>query len=69
MPRPRKSTLDRWLDEFADWGAEDQEAALDLCALINRQTKRRERKNGPEEKSMLSENEQTELELTTEARS
>ena len=42
MARPRKSTLDRWLDEFADWSPEDQEAALDLCALIHRQTKRRE---------------------------
>ena len=41
MARPRKSTLDRWLDEFSDWSAEDQEAALDLCALIHRQTKRR----------------------------
>ena len=41
MARPRKSTLDRWFDEFSDWSPEDQEAALDLCALIHRQTKRR----------------------------
>ena len=41
MPRPRKSTLDAFLDQFSDWSAEDQEAALDLCALIHRQTKRR----------------------------
>ena len=41
MARPRKSTLDRWLDEFSDWSVEDQEASLELCALIHRQTKRR----------------------------
>ena len=42
MRKPHKSTLDRWLDDFSDWNTDDQEKALDLCALIHRQTKRRE---------------------------
>ena len=41
MRKPHKSTLDRWLDDFSDWNTDDQEKALDLCALIHRQTKRR----------------------------
>jgi hypothetical protein len=51
MPRPRKSKMDEFLDIFADWSAEDQEAALDVAALLHRQTKRREsRENAPERK-------------------
>lgn len=42
MARPRKSTRDEWLDQFADWDAETQEAMLDTCQLLHRQTKRRE---------------------------
>lgn len=42
MARPRKSTLDGFLDTFADWNAEDQESALDSLEMIHRQTKRRE---------------------------
>ena len=41
MPKPHKSTYDKWLDTFADWSVEDQEASLDLCAHIHRQAKRR----------------------------
>jgi hypothetical protein len=49
MGRPRKSTLDALLDTFADWCAEDQEAALDSLAMIHRQTKRRESRSGKPE--------------------
>ena len=42
MPKPQKSTVDKWLDVFADWPAADQESALDTCALLHRQTVRRE---------------------------
>jgi hypothetical protein len=49
MPRPRKSTLDAWLDQFADWCAKDQEAALDVANLLHRQTKRRESRSGKPE--------------------
>ena len=48
MPKPHKSTLDKWLDTFADWSAEDQEASLELCVHIHRQTKRREPKPKPD---------------------
>ena len=34
--------MDAWLDQFSDWPAEEQESALDVAALIHRQTKRRE---------------------------
>lgn len=42
MARPRKSTKDEWLDQFADWDAETQEQMIDTCELLHRQTKRRE---------------------------
>lgn len=48
MARPRKSTRDEWLDTFADWDAEAQESALDLCELIHRQAKRRASKKTEE---------------------
>jgi hypothetical protein len=31
---------DEWIDVFADWDADAQEAALDLAGCIHRQTKR-----------------------------
>lgn len=45
MPKPQRSTLDKWLDTFGEWDADSQEAALDDCALLHRHTKRRERKD------------------------
>lgn len=40
MPKPQRSTLDRWLDQFADFDPDTQEKAIDTCALLHRQTKR-----------------------------
>jgi hypothetical protein len=40
MPKPQRSTLDKWLDNFADFDPDTQEKALDTCALLHRQTKR-----------------------------
>ena len=48
MARPRKSTKDEWLDQFADWDAETQEQMIDTCELLHRQTKRREGRRAPE---------------------
>ena len=42
MARPRKSTKDEWLDQFADWDTETQESLIDTCELLHRQAKRRE---------------------------
>jgi hypothetical protein len=42
VARPRKSTKDEWLDQFADWDTETQESLIDTCELLHRQTKRRE---------------------------
>jgi hypothetical protein len=54
MARPRKSTKDEWLDQFADWDAETQEQMIDTCELLHRQTKRREgRRPEPLPSSML----------------
>ena len=41
LPPSERATLDAWLDTFADWSVEDQEASLELCAHIHRQAKRR----------------------------
>lgn len=41
MPRPRKSTRDELLDQFADFPIDVQESLLDQFALIHRQAKRR----------------------------
>ncbi len=41
MARPRKSTRDEWIDTFADWDTDAQEAALDLAHCEHRQAKRR----------------------------
>ena len=60
MPRPRRSTLEAWLDQFSDWPAEEQESALDVAAMIHRQTKRRESRKTEAPY-------QTELERSTEA--
>jgi hypothetical protein len=48
MARPRKSTKDEWLDQFADWDTETQELLIDTCELLHRQAKRREGRKGPE---------------------
>lgn len=47
MARPRRSTQDEWLDEFADWPADVQEKMLDTCQTLHRQTKRRESRIEP----------------------
>jgi hypothetical protein len=41
MARPRKSTKDEWLDQFADFDADVQEGLIDTCEMIHRQAKRR----------------------------
>jgi hypothetical protein len=46
MARPRKSTKDEWLDQFADWDTETQESLIDTCELLHRQAKRREGRKG-----------------------
>ena len=48
MARPRKSTKDEWLDQFADWDTETQESLIDTCELLHRQAKRREGRRAPD---------------------
>lgn len=48
MPRPRKSTRDEFLDQFADFDLDTQESMIDLIELIHRQAKRRAKRE-PEE--------------------
>ena len=52
MARPRKSTKDEWLDQFADWDTETQESLIDTCELLHRQAKRREGRKGGETMQM-----------------
>tara|TARA_R110000868_G_scaffold103483_4_gene285015 strand:+ start:3354 stop:3572 length:219 start_codon:yes stop_codon:yes gene_type:complete len=52
MARPRKSTKDEWLDQFADWDTETQENLIDTCELLHRQAKRREGRKGGETMQM-----------------
>lgn len=41
MPRLTKANaFDRWIDQFSDWGIEDQEFALAQAQGIHRQTQR-----------------------------
>jgi hypothetical protein len=55
MARPRKSTKDEWLDQFADWDTETQENLIDTCELLHRQAKRREgRKSAGAEPAQLA---------------
>ena len=48
MARPQRSTKDAWLDTFADWDSGTQEAMIDTCELLHRQTKRAEAKRKPQ---------------------
>lgn len=40
MGRPKKSTRDAWLDEFADVPADVQENWLEMAEFVHRQSKR-----------------------------
>lgn len=48
MPKPRKSTMDTFVDEFCDFDIESQEKALDLMQFEHRRAKIRARKDKPE---------------------
>lgn len=41
MGRPRKSTRDAWLDEFADVPIDTQENWLEMAEFVHRQAKRK----------------------------
>ena len=47
MARPRKSTIDAWLDEFSDMTYEDQRGALQLAAVLHRQSERAAKRGNP----------------------
>lgn len=53
MAKPRRSTRDEFLDQFADFDVQAQEALIDVMELIHRQAKRRRdvRKTSPESKA------------------
>ena len=46
MARPRKSTMDAWLDAFADMDYEDQRGALVLAQVLHRQAERAAKRGG-----------------------
>lgn len=55
MARPRKSTMDTFIDEFAEFSIEAQERALDLMQFEHRRAKIRARKDKPEAEQAVSE--------------
>lgn len=49
MPRPRRSTIDEFVDVFDSWDIETQERVMDQLQLVQRLSKRRARiKTEPE---------------------
>lgn len=47
MPRPRKSTMDEMLDQFASWPAVEQQVALAAMQALHRQTLKSEKNEKP----------------------
>jgi hypothetical protein len=47
MARPRKTTLDEWLDKFAEWDAEDRVGALQQAADAHKWLSVAERRKCP----------------------
>ncbi len=49
MARPRRSTIDEFIDQFADWDVETQERVMDQLVLVQRLAKRRNGRLAPAE--------------------
>ena len=47
MARPKRAALDQWLDAFADMTYEDQRGALQLAAVLHRQSERAAKRGNP----------------------
>lgn len=41
MPKPRKSTFDAHVDQFADFDLDTQERVIEMCEFVYRQARRR----------------------------
>jgi hypothetical protein len=48
MARPRRSTIDEFIDTFDSWDVETQERVMDQLELVQRLAKRRASKDKPE---------------------
>ena len=53
MPRPRRSTIDEFIDTFDSWDVETQERVMDQLELVQRLAKRRASKERPVEQVEL----------------
>ena len=42
MPKPRKSTFDAHMDQFADFDLDTQERVIEMAEFLHRQARRRE---------------------------
>lgn len=47
MAKPRKSTLDSWIDAFLSWSFADREGALQLLNISHRAATQVEKRFGP----------------------
>ncbi len=54
MARPRRSTIDEFIDQFADWDVETQERVMDQLVLVQRLAKRRNGKPVPPEPEQIT---------------
>lgn len=54
MARPRRSTIDEFIDTFADWDCDTQERVMDQLELVQRLAKRRAAKPKTEETDKAS---------------
>jgi hypothetical protein len=48
MAKPRKSTLDAWIDAFLSWSFADREGALQLLNISHRAATQVEKRFGPQ---------------------
>ena len=58
MARPRRSTIDEFIDTFDAWDVETQERVMDQLKLVQRLARRRSGKqkaDNPEEQQLLPE--------------
>lgn len=66
MARPRKSTLDAWLDQFSEWNQEDRAFSLAQIQSIDRALRVAERKRPAVEEPAQQTNGAVQIELAGE---
>ena len=63
MSRPRKSTFDAWLDQFALWSHDDREGAMKALELVHRTATQLEKRGAQPKSELKSQPQQATLEV------